>query len=56
MTKMNEIEFDKVADKFRDPRVWWVEDGQWWKYNVWGGKSPYGKVHLSEKNQRKYLR
>lgn len=26
---MSEDEFDRIADTFRDPRVWWVEDGQW---------------------------
>jgi hypothetical protein len=26
---MNEEEFDRVADTFRDPRVWWVQDGSW---------------------------
>lgn len=31
-----EEEFDKVADEFRDSRVWWVdEEGNWKKYNIW---------------------
>jgi hypothetical protein len=33
-----------TADKFRDKRVWRVEDGQWVKDNIWGGASPYGPV------------
>ncbi len=41
---MTEGEFDRVAEGFRNPRVWWIEDGQWWKDNVWGEPSAYGKV------------
>jgi imidazoleglycerol phosphate synthase cyclase subunit len=26
---MTEDEFDRIADTFRDPRVWWMEDGRW---------------------------
>jgi hypothetical protein len=28
---MSEDEFDRVADTFRDPRVWQMEDGHWIK-------------------------
>jgi len=49
-----EKEFDRVADTFRDPRVWWIKNGQWWKDNVWGELSSYGKVHLPIKLQKKY--
>lgn len=28
-TGMNEDEFDRIADTFRDPRVWWMENGHW---------------------------
>lgn len=41
---MSEREFDVVCDSFRDPRVWNVEDGQWVKDDIWGGKSSYGRV------------
>lgn len=41
-----EEKFDAVADKFRDPRVWWIKDGEWWKDNIWGEPSSYGKAHL----------
>lgn len=51
-----EKEFDRVADTFRDPRVWWVQEDQWWKDNIWGKPSSYGKVYLSEKDQKKYLK
>jgi len=26
---MNEEEFDRIADTFRDPRVWWRDDREW---------------------------
>ncbi len=44
---MSEEEFWSIADTFRDPRVWWIEDGQWWKMNLWGGSSSYGPVNLT---------
>jgi N-acetyl sugar amidotransferase len=50
----SEEEFDRVADSFRDPRVWWIQDGQWWKDNIWGEPSPYGPVHLPPEEQQKY--
>jgi len=53
---MSEKEFWKIADSFRDPRVWWIENGQWWKDNIWGTPSAYGPVHLPEQDQRKYKR
>jgi N-acetyl sugar amidotransferase len=34
-TGMSEEEFDCTADTFRDPRIWWREDGQWRKDNIW---------------------
>jgi len=51
---MDEGQFWETADSFRDPRVWWIEDGQWWKDNVWGTPSAYGQVHLSLDAQEKY--
>jgi hypothetical protein len=35
---MSEADFDAIADSFRDPRVWWMEDGQWRKQNLWDEK------------------
>ena len=49
-----EEEFNKVADSFRDPRVWWIQDGQWWKDNIWGQPSAYGQVYLPYELQGKY--
>jgi N-acetyl sugar amidotransferase len=32
---MTEDEFDRIADTFRDPRVWRVVGGEWVKDNIW---------------------
>ena len=54
--------FWKIADTFRDPRVWWIHKGKWYKNNLWGNSSSYGKVNLTKKQinlfnnrQKKYL-
>tara|TARA_B100000959_G_scaffold278799_1_gene337787 strand:+ start:5706 stop:6839 length:1134 start_codon:yes stop_codon:yes gene_type:complete len=41
---MSEEEFDSIADKFRDQRVWKIKDNKWFKENLWGGESSYGTV------------
>jgi len=51
---MSEDEFWATADAFRDPRVWWIEDGAWWKHNIWGEPSAYGPVHLRRDEWRRY--
>lgn len=51
---MSEAEFWTTADCFRDARVWWIQDGQWWKDNIWGKPSAYGPVHLPLDARRKY--
>ena len=56
MTGMDREEFFRTADKFRDPRVWWIENGEWYKDNLWGTPSSYGKVLLSKEEQKKYIR
>tara|TARA_B100001059_G_scaffold31074_1_gene25170 strand:- start:1337 stop:2533 length:1197 start_codon:yes stop_codon:yes gene_type:complete len=53
---MTEEEFWKIADTFRDNRVWWIQDGLWWKDNIWGTPSSYGKVYLSKEDQSKYIK
>jgi hypothetical protein len=53
---MEEEEFWMTADTFRDPRVWWIQDGEWWKDNIWGEPSSYGKIHLPIERQDKYIR
>ena len=49
-----EEQFDRVADTFRDPRVWWIKKGEWWKDNVWGEPSSYGPVNLDKNKLEKY--
>lgn len=51
---MDEEEFWRTADTFRDPRVWWIENGEWWKDNIWGTPSSYGPVHLPAEAQERY--
>ncbi|MFZ5810998.1 MAG: N-acetyl sugar amidotransferase [Thermodesulfobacteriota bacterium] len=41
---MTEEEFDHTCDGFRDRRVWWVENGQWFKDTLWGGPQAFGPV------------
>ena len=43
---MSKEEFLETADKFRDQRVWRIENGEWWKDNIWGESSSYGPVYL----------
>ncbi len=51
---MSEDEFWATADGFRDPRVWWIQDGKWWKDNIWGEPCSYGPVHIRADAQRRY--
>lgn len=51
---MTEEEFWSIADTFRDPRIWWIKNNEWWKENIWGGESSYGPVHLSEKQKEDF--
>jgi hypothetical protein len=53
---MSEEEFWRTADRFRDPRVWWIEQGKWCKYNIWGGSSAYGETHLTLAEQERFKR
>ncbi len=54
---MSEEEFDEIADRFRDPRVWWIENGEWRKGNPWGGESSFGKAHITDPNiAKRYCR
>ena len=54
--EMSEEEFWSTADTFRDPRVWWIKNDEWWKDNIWGGSSAYGNVHLTDQQKQKYIR
>jgi len=53
---MSESEFDEIADTFRDPRVWWVENGLWWKDNVTGEPTSYGEARLTYDDRKKYTK
>ncbi len=52
--KMSEDEFWSVADTFRDPKVWWIENKTWYKNNIWGENSSYGNVNLLSTDMDKY--
>ena len=45
---MEEDEFWNIADTFRDSRVWWIKNNEWWKDNLWGEPCSYGPVHLNK--------
>ena len=51
---MSEDEFWATADKFRDPRVWTIQNGLWWKDNIWGVPASYGAPNLSAEARKKY--
>ena len=39
---MSETEFDRIADTFRDPRVWRQNEADLWeKDNLWGARLAY---------------
>ena len=54
--KMKEKDFWEIADSFRDPKVWWIKDGEWWKDNIWGKPSSYGKVYINKNQQKSYIK
>lgn len=41
---MSEEEFDRIADTYRDKRVWRIQDGQWVKQDITGEMRSYGTV------------
>jgi N-acetyl sugar amidotransferase len=47
--QMSEEEFWETADTFRNPKVWRIKGGRWWKDNLWGEESAYEEVKLSHK-------
>jgi len=55
MAEISEDEFEKTADNFRDPRVWWIQDGKWWKDTLNGVSKSYGDVKLSKEKQIQFL-
>jgi len=53
-TGWSELEFDSVADSFRDPRVWWIRKGEWCKLDIDGVERSYGNVFLSDSRRQKF--
>lgn len=53
---MTKERFWEIADSFRDPRVWWIEDNKWWKDNIWGEPSSYGEIHIDGNLKKKFLK
>lgn len=52
---MTSTEFWKIADEFRDPRVWSIENGEWVKDTVWGTRQSFGRVYLDQEKWGKYV-
>ena len=52
--ELKETDFWKIADKFRDPRVWRIKNKQWYKDNIWGDESAYGDVYLNKNEQENF--
>ena len=50
----SEKEFDLEADKFRDPRVWWIKDNKWFKKDIDGKEREYGQVFLDNVQKNKF--
>jgi N-acetyl sugar amidotransferase len=51
---MKEDEFWQIADTFRDPNVWYIQDDQWWKDNLWGEPSAHGGIYIPKEQRSKY--
>lgn len=50
-----EEKFDKIADNFRDPNVWWIRKNQWCKKDIDGVERLYGNVFLDKVERKKYF-
>jgi N-acetyl sugar amidotransferase len=50
----SESQFDLVADRFRDPRVWAIRDERWVKFDIDGQWREYGPVHLPAAERNRY--
>jgi N-acetyl sugar amidotransferase len=53
---MSRGEFWQIADTFRDPRVWSIENSRWIKDTPWGIVEDFGEVHIPESEWYKYIR
>ena len=52
----SEEQFDLVADRFRDPRVWAIKGNEWCKYDIDGVWRTYGTVNITQETRQKYAR
>lgn len=55
-TDITEKVFNIYSDKYRDPRVWYIKNGKWWKKNFLGEEQDFGDVFLDKKYHDKYLK
>ena len=53
---VKEEELDAIADTFRNPRVWRIENGRWVKDNIWGEPAEYGPVRLADPDKLRAFR
>ena len=54
--KMSEDEFWNIADTFRDPRVWNIENNSWKKHDIDGSTRSYGLVALNDDQKKEFLK
>ena len=48
-------QFWKIADTFRNPKVWRIKNNKWFKDNIWNEESSYGDVHLNKEQIKKFI-
>ena len=53
---MSEDEFWNIADTFRDPRVWWIENDAWLKHDIDNNIRSYGHVALNKIQKESFLK
>ncbi len=54
--EMSEDEFWNIADTFRDPRVWSIENNSWQKTDIDGAVRSYGLVALNDDQKRQFFK
>ena len=52
--EMSEEEFDHIADTFREPKVWMIDNKKWYKEDIDGEIRCYGETSLNIDSQEKY--
>ena len=51
---MSVDEFWKIADTFRDHRVWWIENNSWHKQDIDGKIRSYQSVNINKEQVIKF--